>query len=258
MIKMINELKTAQALGQHLKDKRIGQFESIVSLCRNKCPEYSASLYSSISQFENGKFPTPKTAKKMEYFNTYLDMLDIGPKEAQEIIVSLPNLRPSLQHKRVGRPTKSVAERSTRPIQKLKQLLQTDKTVLYGGPKGELKEGDYFFYNAIGVNSPGEENVVVTTIFERCLCKKVKGHYVLFRGLRNHFIESVKKESEHLEYSYPRNLGVERSLIDIVDTLQEADDILYKIAKLNAEKYANSTGIPFEDQTTKGKSSDIK
>lgn len=253
---MANNFKTAQALGQHLRYKRTSQFESIVSLCKNKCPKYSASLYSAISKFENGKFPTPEMVKGMEYFNTYLTMLDFGVQEKQEIVVSLPNLIPNLQNRRVRGPTRFIAKRTTRPIQKLKQLLRPDKTVLYGGPNGELKEGDYFFYNAVGVNSPGEENAVITTIFERCLCKKVKGHHILFRGLRNHFIESGGKGAEHLEYIYPRNLGVEHSLIDIVDTLQEADDILYKIAKQDAEKYANSVGIPFEDNTIRGKSSD--
>jgi len=260
---MAKEFETTLGLEIYLKDKRTSKSESIIGLCKNS-PKFSNSFYSAVCKFENGKFPTPKRVKEMEYFNTYLGMLDIGPKEAQEIITLLPNLILSSQHLKdkrtsrqiTNRPTRPTTRKSTKPSLELKQQPRIDKTVLYGGPDGELKEGDYFSYNAVGVNSPGEENAFITTIFERCLCKRVKNHYVLFRGLRDHFIESGQKESEHLKYSYPRTLGVEQSLVDVVETLREADDILYEIAKQDAEKYANSTGITFEDNTARGKSSD--
>ncbi len=260
---MAKEFETTLGLEIYLRDKRTSKSESIIGLCRNS-PKFSNSFYSAVCKFENGKFPTPKRVKEMEYFNTYLDMLDIEPKEAQEIITLLPNLILSSQHLKnkrtirqiTNRPTRSINRKAIKASQELrKKPLRLDKTVLYGGPDGELKEGDYFSYNAVGVNSPGEENAFITTIFERCLCKKVKGHYVLFRGLRDYFLESSQKEAEHLRYIYPKNIGIENSLVDVVETLKEADDVLYKIAKQDAEKYANSVGIPFEDKTVRGKSS---
>lgn len=138
---------------------------------------------------------------------------------------------------------------------KLGKRLETDKTVLFGGPNGKLEDGEFFHYTSIGVHNPGKD-AIVTAVYQYCVCKKLKNHYALFVNLRDPFFETKGSTSKPPEFLYSKDLSITDQFIDLVDSFEEADKKLYDLARQPAEKYANSVGIPFEDNTVRGKSSD--